>query len=141
MSKTPPQEFILTSGRTIEQGVTLVGIKLSQKAKQATAVAFLDPRDMTKLTLQENSRIKITTSEGEIVVFARESKDAPHEGIVFMPLGIYANWVLPPGSSGIGVPLYKGVKALIEPTEESVKEIDDLLQELMTQSKISSSKK
>jgi formylmethanofuran dehydrogenase subunit D len=86
---------------------------------------------MTILNLQENNRVKISTAEGEIVVYARVSKDAPHKGIVFMPLGIYANWVTPPGSAGIGVPQYKGIQATIQPTNENVPEVDDLIKKLL----------
>ena len=124
----PSLEVIFTSGRTIEQGVSLVGIKISEQARIATGVCYLDPRDMDKLQIQENDNVKITTSEGEIVVSGRLSKDAPHEGIIFMPLGIYANWITPPGKAGIGVPQYKGVKATITPTTERILEIEELLQ-------------
>lgn len=123
-------EVIFTSGRTIEQGITLVGIKVSEKATKATAVCYMDPNDMEKLDLLENDHVKITTSEGEIVVYARASKDAPHVGIIFMPLGIYANWITPPGSDGIGVPQYKGVKATITKTKESILSVDELLKKL-----------
>ena len=126
--QNPSLEVIFTSGRTIEQGVTLVGIKISEQARVATGVCYLDPRDMEKLELNENDNVKITTQEGDIVVSARVSKDAPHEGIIFMPLGIYANWITPPGSAGIGVPQYKGVKATITPTSEKIPEVEELLQ-------------
>ena len=126
--QNPSLEVIFTSGRTIEQGVTLVGIKISKRARVATGVCYLDPRDMKKLQLNENDNVKICTQEGEIVVSARASKDAPHEGIIFMPLGIYANWITPPGSAGIGVPQYKGVKATITPTTERILEVEELLQ-------------
>lgn len=125
-------DVILTSGRTIEQGKTLVGTKISEAARQFTGVCYLDPEDMETLHLQENDRVKIFTAEGEIVVFARLSKDSPHKGIVFMPLGIYANWVTPPGSAGIGVPKYKGMDAKIQPTNEKVPEVEELLQKLLT---------
>jgi len=125
-------DVILTSGRTIEQGITLVGIKISEEAKKFTGVCYLDPEDMETLKLKENDRVKIFTSEGEIVIFARVSKDAPHKGIVFMPLGIYANWVTPTGKAGIGVPKYKGIEAKIQPTTEKVPEVEELIQKLLT---------
>ncbi|MHA1125994.1 MAG: molybdopterin dinucleotide binding domain-containing protein [Candidatus Heimdallarchaeota archaeon] len=128
----PSLDIILTSGRTIEQGRTLVGIKISQEAKRYTGVCYMDPEDMEILKLQENDRVKIVTAEGEIVVYARLSKDTPHKGIGFMPLGIYANWVTPPGSAGIGVPKYKGMKATIQPTKEQVPEVEELIQKLLT---------
>ena len=123
-------EVIFTSGRTIEQGKTLVGTKISESAKYHTAVCFMDPADMDLLGLKENDNLIIKTTEGEIIVSARKSKDAPHKGIIFMPLGIYANWVTPPGSEGIGVPHYKGFKAEITPTKESIPSVDELLKRL-----------
>lgn len=131
--QNPSLEVILTSGRTVEQGVTLVGIKISEKARVATGVCYLDPRDIESLDITENDNVKISTSEGEIVVSARRSNDAPHEGIIFMPLGMYANWITPPGSAGIGVPQYKGIKATITPTEEKILEVEELLQILEKQ--------
>lgn len=126
--QNPSLKVIFTSGRTVEQGVTLVGIKISERARVATGVCYLDPEDMEILDVKENDTVKISTSEGEIVVSARLSKDAPHKGIIFMPLGIYANWITPPGSEGIGVPQYKSVKATITPTKEKIPEVEELLQ-------------
>lgn len=121
-------EVILTSGRTIEQGITLVGMKISKDAQNATAICFMDPEDMSKLNISDNQNIEIKTSEGSIVVKAMTSKDAPHKGIIFMPLGIYANWIIPPGDAGIGVPEYKGIKAVISKTEKTILDVEDLLQ-------------
>lgn len=123
-------DVILTSGRTIEQGISLVGTKVTKKAREATAVCFMDPSDMEKIAVQEQDNIKITTSEGSIVVQVKVSNEAPHKGIAFMPLGMYANWITPPGKAGIGVPKFKGIKATITPTNESIPEIDDLINEL-----------
>ncbi|HUT81545.1 MAG TPA: molybdopterin dinucleotide binding domain-containing protein [Candidatus Bathyarchaeia archaeon] len=131
MSEVQSLKIILTSGRTIEQGVSLVGTKITKLAKDATAVCFLDPNDMEKLHLSEDQNIEIQTSEGSIVVRAKLSKDAPHEGIAFIPLGIYANWVTPPGDAGIGVPKYKGIDAIISPTTKKVLEVNDLLNILL----------
>ncbi|MGC9780594.1 MAG: tRNA CCA-pyrophosphorylase [Candidatus Heimdallarchaeota archaeon] len=133
MSKPPTSlEVILTSGRTIEQGITLAGMKISKDARKAIAICFMDPRDMSKIRLSDNQNVRIKTSEGAIVVKAMTSKDAPHEGVIFMPLGIYANWITPPGKAGIGVPLFKGIKAVISRTNKSILEVEELLQELMT---------
>jgi len=131
MSEVNSMKIILTSGRTIEQGISLVGTKISKMAKDATAVCFLDPNDMEKLNLSEDQNVEIQTSEGSIVVKAKLSKDAPHEGIAFMPLGIYANWVTPPRDSGIGVPQYKGIEATISPTTKNVLDVNDLLNILL----------
>ena len=39
-------EVLLTTGRTIEQGITLAGMKISKEARDATAICFMDPNDM-----------------------------------------------------------------------------------------------
>lgn len=126
-------EVILTTGRTIEQGITLSGIKISEEAREATGVCFMDPHDMDKLRIVANQNVEVKTSVGKIVVQARESKDAPHKGIIFIPLGIYANWIIPPGKAGIGVPRFKGVKATIKKTKKSVLEVDDLIAKLLVE--------
>ena len=123
-------KMILTSGRTIEQGISLVGTKTTAKAKEATGVCFLDPEDIKKLQVLEGENIEITTSEGTIIVKAKKSNDAPHQGIAFMPLGIYANWVTPPGDAGIGVPQYKGIEAVITPTKKRVLDVNELVAKL-----------
>ena len=126
-------EVILTTGRTIEQGITLAGLKISVEAREATGVCFMDPQDMNTLKLVANQNVEVKTSEGKIVVQARESTDAPHKGIIFMPLGIYANWIIPTGKAGIGVPRFKGVKATIKKTKKSVPEVEDLLAKLLVE--------
>lgn len=126
-------EVILTTGRTIKQGITLAGKKLSEDAQKATAIGYLDPQDMFALSLKDQDRIKIKTSEGEMIIAVEESPNAPHPGIIFIPLGIYANWLTKPGEAGIGVPKYKGLKAVIRPTKEEIPTIKDLLDRIEKQ--------
>ncbi|NHJ38987.1 MAG: protein fwdD [Asgard group archaeon] len=123
-------DVILTTGRTIEQGISLMGTKVTKIAKEATAICFMDPSDMEKLGIEEFDKVKILTSEGSIVVQAKISNEAPHKGIIFMPLGMYANWITPPGDAGIGVPKFKGIKAKITTTNEEIPEINELIDEL-----------
>ncbi|NHK32994.1 MAG: hypothetical protein FK730_16725 [Asgard group archaeon] len=123
-------DVILTSGRTIEQGISLMGTKVTKMAREATAVCFMDPNDMDKIDVNESDNVKITTSEGSIVVQVRISEEIPHKGIVFMPLGMYANWITPPGKAGIGVPKFKGIKATIRQINERIPEIEELINEL-----------
>jgi formylmethanofuran dehydrogenase subunit D len=123
-------DVILTSGRTIEQGLSLFGTKVTKMAREATAVCYMDPSDMNKIDVNESENVKITTSEGSIVVQVRISNEAPHKGIVFMPLGMYANWITPPGKAGIGVPKFKGIKATVRQTNERIPEIEELINEL-----------
>ena len=70
-------------------------------------------------------RVKVKTDFGEVVVFARVG-DVP-EGVVFIPMGPYANRVISDDTDGTGMPRFKGVRGVIEKTDESVKSIKELL--------------
>ena len=107
-------KLILMSGRTIDQGISLEGEKLGDMALAATGVAFLDPDDMKELKILSGTSVKVKTAHGEVIVKARVSPDAPHKGIVFIPMGIYANRVIDPETHSTGMPQFKNVDAEVE---------------------------
>jgi formylmethanofuran dehydrogenase subunit D len=84
--------LILLTGRTINQGVALEGGKISK----------------------ENVRVKITTDFGEVIVYSIISEEGPHPGIIFVPMGPWANQLVNPDSQSCGTPTYKGMKAKVE---------------------------
>ncbi|MHA1784210.1 MAG: molybdopterin dinucleotide binding domain-containing protein [Candidatus Helarchaeota archaeon] len=104
----------LMSGRTIDQGLSLEGGKLSDDAIAATGVAFLDPEDMKTLNILSGTSVRVKTAHGEVIVKARTSPDAPHKGIVFIPMGIYANRVIDPETFSTGMPQFKNLEAEVE---------------------------
>ncbi len=117
-------EVEVISGRTIDQGKT-VEEKLSEEYFNAVNYCEINERDFKKLGLREGDRVKVKTDFGEVVVFAK-SGDVP-EGVVFIPMGPYANRVISDDTDGTGMPRFKGVRGVIEKTDESVKSIKELL--------------
>jgi len=113
-------EVILMSGRTIDQGASLEGGKLGDPAILGTGVAFMDPEDLKAINLMTGSPVKVSTNHGEVIVRARASPDAPHKGIVFIPMGIYANAVIDPGTDDTGMPSYKNIPARVEPADGGI---------------------
>ena len=107
-------DVILMSGRTIDQGRSLEGGKISDEAIIATGSVFMDPEDMKALKVLTGTLVKIKTEYGEIVVRARISPEHPHKGIIFIPMGIYANAVINPETDSTGMPSFKNVKATVE---------------------------
>jgi len=90
----------------------------------------MSEEDMQKLGIKDGDRIKITTKYGSIVLTARRSKKIQQPGIVFIPYGPWANYVIDSSTEGTGMPLLKGLPAYIEPTAEevlSIKEMIDLI--------------
>ncbi|MCX8171706.1 MAG: tRNA CCA-pyrophosphorylase [Candidatus Bathyarchaeota archaeon] len=120
-------EFTLVTGRTIDQGCTKEHAKLSDEYKEYVALCEMHPEDMRRLNVKEGDNVKITTSVGSIVVKAKMSRRIRDQGIIFIPFGPWINMILPSETDGTGMPPMKGFKARVEPTEDQVLGLKDLL--------------
>lgn len=109
------KKVTLLTGRSIHQGVALEGEKLTRGYVRSTAVCDIDPEDMKELEIYDGDTVKVKTEYGEVLVSGIESAQAPHRGIVFIPMGLYANAVINPETDSTGMPSFKGVEAIIEP--------------------------
>jgi len=117
-------EVEIISGRTIDQGKT-VEEKLTEEYFKAVSYCELNEEDFKALGLSEGDRVKVKTEFGEVVVFAKVG-DLP-KGIVFIPMGPYANQVIDPSTDGTGMPQFKGIKGTVEKTDENVLSVKELL--------------
>lgn len=118
-------EVVVITGRTLDQGAT-VEEKLTEEYFKAVNYAELNEEDYAALGLQEGDRVKVKTEFGEVVVFAKKG-DLPR-GVIFIPMGPYANMVIDPSTDGTGMPQFKGVKGMVEKTDERVLTIRELLE-------------
>ncbi len=124
-------EVTLITGRTVAQGEAMETGKTLEKFSKACATVELDPEDMLKLGVKEGDTVKVETSAGSVVVKAVKSKDAPHEGIAFMPMGPWANVVVGSGTDGTGMPPFKGIGAKVVPApDEKVLDAQELVEAL-----------
>jgi formylmethanofuran dehydrogenase subunit D len=121
-------EVTLITGRTIGQGET-VEEKLSDEYMRQAAICELGEDDMKKLGVKDGEAIKIITDGGEVCVFAKSSNLS--KGIAFIPLGPWANAVIPEGTDSTGMPGFKGLRARIVKTEEKVPDAEELLKEVL----------
>jgi formylmethanofuran dehydrogenase subunit D len=112
MSETT--NVILITGRTIAQGATRDGRKILKDYVESAAICELDPEDLGKLKIKEGDIVRVKTNYGTVVVRAAVSNQAPHPGIVFIPMGPWANEVIGPETDGVGMPSFKSVSAEIE---------------------------
>jgi len=83
---------------------------------------------MKELGIQDGDAIKVMTEYGEVVVRAKRNDDNPQD-VIFIPMGLWANLVIEPHTSGTGMPGYKGVDATVERTEEKPKSMMEILRE------------
>ncbi len=118
-------EVEVITGRTIDQGKT-VEEKFSEEYFRAVSYCEINDEDFKRLGLRDGDRVKIKTEFGEVVLFARTG-DVP-KGVVFIPMGPYANQVISNNTDGTGMPRFKGVKGFLEKTEENVKSVRELLE-------------
>jgi len=118
-------EFILISGRTMHQGETLHQ-KCSEEYMKVCAVCEMNPDDMKALGVKDGDVVRVSSSAGEVDVYVR-SCDGLDRGIVFIPMGPWANAVVPAGTDSTGMPSFKGIKVKIEKSDGRVLRGDELV--------------
>ena len=119
---------IMISGRTLGQGATCES-KTSPEFFKATSVCSLSKEDYKALGLAEDGNVLVTTPFGEVVVSARSDDGLP-SGIIFIPMGPWANVLVGPNTGGCGTPQFKGVEAEVEKTKMAVKDVSELFADL-----------
>jgi len=117
----PGLKVLLLTGRTLRQGQGKEYGKLSERYWKSVAICEIDPDDLKKLGIKDNSPIKVITNYGSVVVRAVKSLRGPHQGRVFVPYGPWASLIVNPKTDGTGMPSFKGIEATIEPAEETEK--------------------
>jgi formylmethanofuran dehydrogenase subunit D len=119
----------LISGRTTVQGRNLDS-KLSEEYFDEVATCEMNKADMEKEGLAADEPVKVRTEYGEVVVKAKEDAGTP-EGLVFIPMGPWANALVSGDTHGAGMPSYKGIDAEIEKTGDKVLHVKELMQTYM----------
>lgn len=119
---------------TVNTGTSIIqafyekkGSTLKDEYRQSAAVAFMDMKDMQKLSLKSRDKIKVKSQWGEVVLYVDVSYDAPHEGMIFIPKGPWANIIISPETYCCNVPTYKGITAEIFKTDEDVLLVSELM--------------
>ncbi len=103
----------LITGRTIKQGMVIES-KDSTMYTDANAICEFDPDDMRKFKVAEGDTVEVKSEAGNVYVRAVKSLQAPHRGIVFIPMGPWANQVTSPKTDSVGMPSFKGVPVRVE---------------------------
>ena len=108
------EDLTLLTGRTINQGVALEGGKNTRENVRAAGICTFDKNDFVKLNCLVGTPVKVITDYGEVLVHSTISEEGPHPGIIFIPMGPWANQVVNPDSQSTGTPTFKGIKAKVE---------------------------
>ncbi len=124
-------DVMLNTGTDIYQGACKKrGSTLKDEYRKVAGVAYMDPKDMARLGVANWEHVKVTSDWGEVVVYAAHSRDAPHEGMIFIPKGPWANVIVSPETYCCNDPTYKGIDASVEKTDDEVLLMADLMREV-----------
>lgn len=116
------------------------GSTLKDEYRQSAAVAFMDSKDMEKMSLKPRDKIMVKSQWGEVALYVDRSYDAPHEGMIFIPRGPWANVVISPETYCCNVPTYKGIPAEITKTDEEVLLVSQLMNKVYNKYHLDDSK-
>jgi formylmethanofuran dehydrogenase subunit D len=118
-------EVVLITGRTVGQGESIEK-KLSDEYMRQAAVCEMSEEDMKTLGIKDGDRVKIILNNEKVVVYAKASN--LNKGIAFIPMGPWANALIPEGTDSTGMPSFKGLKVRIEKTDEEVPTAEEVME-------------
>lgn len=116
------------SGRTVNQGANLEN-KTSKAYFGAAAFCEMNSRDAEKIGTKPGDNVKVSTDFGSVVVPVKICEGNP-DGLVFIPMGPWANAVVDPDTAGCGMPGFKGVPSLVEASDEKAPTMQELMARL-----------
>jgi formylmethanofuran dehydrogenase subunit D len=116
------------SGRTVNQGANLEN-KTSQAYFDAAGYCEMNSTDAGKIGVEPGKNVKVSTDFGSVVVPMRICEGNP-DGLIFIPMGPWANAVVDPDTAGCGMPGFKGIKAEVEATKDSAPTMPELMARL-----------
>ena len=119
---------ILNTGRTVPQGAS-VEHKGSDTYRGVASSGFLNPVDMMMLGIENGARIRITSPTGHVVLSARSSEGVTR-GEIFVTIGPYANHIISSETHGTGMPDFKSQSVDVEPTEEPILSVGELMEQI-----------
>ncbi|NMB85448.1 MAG: molybdopterin dinucleotide-binding protein [Methanothrix sp.] len=115
---------IMISGRTLAQGANCES-KMSEDFFKAASSCHLSKEDYDLLGLSDGKNILLKNEFGKTVLSPRVD-DGLRKGIVFVPMGPWANILIGPDTGGCGTPQFKGVEIDIEATNSPIMDIREL---------------
>jgi len=119
--------FILNTGRTIWQGQAIEAGKDLEMYVNAAAICQMNKEQMKALGVEEGSNIQVTSEFGDVIVKVVMAKEELPEGMIYIPLGPWANRVIRPNTDSTATPSFKNVPVDIIPTEELVLDMPTLM--------------
>jgi formylmethanofuran dehydrogenase subunit D len=100
--------------RTIQQGVGMEAGKTSDKYFNACSIIEMHADDFKNLGIWKNTNVKVTSSVGSVIVKAVETRQDLYPGLCHIPMGPWANRIVPAYTYSTGEPCFKGFPVTVE---------------------------
>jgi len=118
--------FHIVTYRDIFQKTIMEKESFSAKYQERSAVLKMFPGDMGTRKIQDNANVKIRNHFGEVVVRAI-SDPGCQQGFGYMPVSPYSNCLTNYDPGRATLPNFKRIKVEVEPTEEEITPISELV--------------
>jgi formylmethanofuran dehydrogenase subunit D len=119
----------MISGRTLAQGANCES-KMSDEFFAAASVCSVSEADSKSMGLLEGENVSVASAYGQAVLSSNVDPGLP-PGMVFIPMGPWANLLVGPDTGGCGTPQFKGVEVDVQLTDDPVLRIRELFRDLM----------
>jgi formylmethanofuran dehydrogenase subunit D len=93
------------------------------------SICFLNTVDMMMLGIENGARVMITSPTGHVILSARVAEGVK-QGEIFVAIGPYANHIISSETHGTGMPDFKSQYVDVEVTEEPVRSVGELMEEI-----------
>jgi formylmethanofuran dehydrogenase subunit D len=84
---------------------------------------------MMMLGIENGGRVMITSPDGHVVLTGC-STEGVTQGEIFVTIGPYANHIISSETHGTGMPDFKSQSVDVEPTEEPILSVGELMEEI-----------
>ena len=105
--------------------------KTSPEFFKAVSFCALSQEDYDALGIFGEGNVLVRSEFGEVVVSAKKDEGLP-PGVIFIPMGPWANAVVGRKTGGCGTPQFKGEKVEVERTKMPVMDIQELFADVKT---------
>ncbi len=120
-------KFILNTGRTVWQGQAIESGKDLQMYVDAAAICYMNKEQMEDLGVKPGDNIKVVSDYGDVIVKVVSTVETLPEGMLYIPMGPWANRVIRAITDCTATPSFKNVPVDVTPTEEAVLDMPTLM--------------
>lgn len=118
---------ILNTGRTIWQGQAIESGKDLKMYVDAAAICHMNREMMDEMGLKAGNNIQVVSNFGDVVVKVVNTNETLPDGMIYIPMGPWANRVIDPDTDSTATPRFKNIPVEINVTDEKVLDMPTLM--------------